>query len=329
VSAGEVPLTVSNRSACSVEVWVQPARRYDSSTLLAFYSPQNPIQFALRQSEADLVLQHKGLPGPHRARSENLYIDNVFQSMRPVFLTISSGTNGTAVYVDGVPVKASEQSRVTASDCTGRLVVGTSPVHDDRWTGVLRGLAIYHSALTPSQVLRHYESWTMRKRPEVAEGERCAALYLFTENRGNRVQNQMAAGWDLLIPEKYLLQDEVFLMPFWREFDLSWGYCKSILKNIVGLVPLGFFFCAWISAKASARRATWITTVLGAIVSVTIEVLQAQLPTRQSGTTDILTNTLGTWLGVVGYRYFYRRGWQLPADVKDRNLDHSLPISQI
>ena len=308
VSAGEVRLTVPNESPCSVEIWGQAARRHHSSTLLAFYSRQNPIQFALRQSEDDLVLQRNGLPGKKGARSRNFHIDNVFRSMRPVLLTISSGPKGTAVYVDGVLAMASERFRVTASDCTGRLVVGTSPVNTDQWTGVLKGLAIYHSYLTAQQVVRHYETWTTKERPEVAGGERCAALYLFTESRGSRVQNRMGTGCDLLIPEQYLIQDEILLKPFWTEFALSWGYWKSVLKNIIGLVPLGFFFYSWILRRTSARRAAWITTILGAIVSVTIEVLQAQLPTRQSGMTDILTNTFGTWLGAVGYKYFDRWG---------------------
>jgi hypothetical protein len=326
VSAGEVRLTVPKESACSVEIWVQPARRHDSSTLLAFYSPQNPIQFALRQSEGDLVLQRNGIPGQQGATSGNLHIDNVFRSMRPVFLTISSGAMGTAVYIDGVLAIASERFRVPASDCTGRLVVGTSPVNIDQWTGVLKGLAIYHSYLTDRQVVRHYKTWIAKERPEVAEGEGCAALYLFTESGGKTVQNWIGAGCDLLIPEQFVIQDETFLAPFWREFALSWGYWKSVLKNIVGLVPLGFFFYSWVSGKTSFGRAAWITTILGTLVSVTIEVLQAHLPTRQSGTTDILTNTFGTWLGVVGYRCFSRRDRQLP-DVTDCNLSQSLPTS--
>jgi glycopeptide antibiotics resistance protein len=88
----------------------------------------------------------------------------------------------------------------------------------------------------------------------------------------------------------------------WNEFHRQWSYLKDVLINIAGFVPLGVFFYAYFSSARRIRCAAVATAILGLIVSLTIEVLQAHLPTRNSGVTDVITNTLGTCIGIVIYR---------------------------
>jgi glycopeptide antibiotics resistance protein len=160
------------------------------------------------------------------------------------------------------------------------------------------GLAIYDRELTAAEALLHYQSWKKHGHPDANE----IALYLFDEKTGNEIHNHAAAGGELYIPGNYTVVDQVFLRPLWEEFDFTRSYWSGNLKNVVGFIPTGFCFYAYLLASWPAKRALLITVVLGFLVSLTIEVLQAYLPTRDSGTTDLITNTLGTYAGVLCYR---------------------------
>jgi hypothetical protein len=275
----------------TVEIWLQPTRIWDRSTFLAFDSGE-PFQLAFRQSGTDLTI---------RVPKHDLYLNRIFRKSTPVFLTIAAGSGGMAVYVDGNLVKTIEGLRLSTADFTGRLVVGDSPGQGDSWQGRLYGLAIYHRELSPTEIARHYAGWKESGRPKTSQAEIPAALYVLGERTGTIIHSAAASGPDLFIPARYTVLDKILLEPFWREFELSWSYWSSALKNIVGFVPLGFCFYAWFAALR-LRRAAIATVALGTAVSLTIEVLQGWLPTRDSGTTDIFTNTLGTWIGIAAYR---------------------------
>jgi hypothetical protein len=259
---------------------------------LAFYTPGNPHQLSLRQSLADFELQ---------TGTAHFYLANAFRKPRPVFLTVTVGASGTDVYANGVLARTASQFRLTAKDFTGRLILGDSPAQPDNWSGQLLGLAIYRRELTPTEVQRHYQTWTKALHPAIFADDRNIALYLFDERAGNVVHDRASSGADLEIPEQYRVSDKIFLEPFWKEFSLSRSYWDSVVKNVVGFLPFGFCFYPCLLLH-KVRRPALATVILGTLVSLTIEILQAYLPTRDSGTTDIFTNTLGTWIGVAIFR---------------------------
>ncbi len=278
----------------SLELWLQPSLMKTSSTILSFSSSDNPFMLTAYQYHSVFILNRGVQGGQHR--SWTLGIDGVFRQAKPVFITVASGPQQTAIYVDGVLRRKFSQVRI-AKDFSGQLIIGTSPVADDSWPGQLRGIAIYGQELTAAQVLNHYETWTTRGRPELSGDERAIALYLFSERSGNVISNAVPGGMDLYIPRRYALVHQTFLEPFWKEYQPTWEYWRDILLNIVGFVPLGFVFCGYWSSIRADGRAVLATTILGLAVSLTIEILQSYLATRDSGTMDLITNTLGTFLG--------------------------------
>jgi glycopeptide antibiotics resistance protein len=237
----------------------------------------------------------------HHARPTNLYVKEAFRKPRPVFITVTSGEKGACTYVDGVLAAATPQFPLSARDFTGQLVLGDSPGQTDSWSGQLLGLAIYGRQLTATEVLHNYAAWKQTGRPEIAGEEHNIALYLLDEQTGNVVRDKAQSGVDLYIPERYMVMEKIVLEPFWTEFGMSYGYWRAALKNIVGFIPLGFCLYAYLVALRPIKRATLVTVALGTAVSLTIEILQIFLPTRESGTTDLVTNTLGTWVGAASY----------------------------
>src|SRR3984957_823528 len=293
--------------SCSLEIWLEPARVRSSGTILAFYLPENQvIPFAMRRSLGDLVLQRPGPDSSHRRKKVKVYIDDVFGRQQPVLVSISSGQSGTTVYADGVLVRKVSTFRLSSADFNGRLIAGNSPVTTDNWSGQLRGLAIYDRELTADEVSNHFADWTRGSPVDLAGDSHTIALYRFDENGGRVAHNRIDTATDLLIPERFFLLHQKFLERPWDEYRPDWNYWKDVGINIAGFIPLGFFFCTYFWLVQRLKYPTSLTIAMGFLVSLTIEVLQAFLPTRNSGMTDLITNTFGTAVGVILCRWALR-----------------------
>ncbi len=297
LSSGVLEAGSSDGPSCSLEIWLEPDLPWNGGTLVSFYSSFPPRQFSLHQSHSDLALQRDFEDLRHQDQRKVRFADEVFRK-KPLFVTVTSNGSNAAVYIDGHLVTRLLGFGLSIQDLTGKLIIANSPLQNDGWSGQLRGLALYGSELNAAQVAQHYEVWTQKGKPALAPNERALALYLLDERSGSIIHNQARSGIDLYIPERYLVVDQMLLEPPWKEFHRQWSYLKDVLVNIAGFVPLGFFFYAYFSSAPQMRSAALATVIFGFIVSLTIEVLQAHLPTRNSGVTDVITNTLGTCIGI-------------------------------
>jgi hypothetical protein len=300
LSSASFPPPESGGVDRSIEIWVKPGKVKDSNTLVAFYSPDSPRQLSLSQSESDLKIQIQTSTAWRSVKTAKTYVDDAFRDGKSAFWTVTFGQSGTAIYRDGALVRRSPL-QPSISEFSGRLIVGNSPIFDDSWSGFLRGLAIYDTALDRAQIERHYSSWTKGGAPALTSDDVCIALYLFNERAGRVVHNRFRSEYDLYIPAKYMVLRQTVLDPVWRAFNWSRGFWQDAFINVAGFIPFGCFFCAYFSARglhSPALRAS----ALGAVVSLCIELTQAYLPTRDSSMSDLINNILGSLLGAAAYR---------------------------
>jgi hypothetical protein len=289
----------SPENAGSIEVWLHPDRPRSARVILSFDSSSRPFfPWMLRQSKESLIVQEPNRDNDGTYHTAWRPVQGVFRGNQPVFVTVTTGPHTTDVYMDGVLARSFPVSGSSGDAISGRLIVGGSPNAADCWSGEILGLAVYARQLSPEQVAASYRSWRQNRRPAITESVAPAALYAFDEGGGNVVPNQEDTATDLLIPAHFFVLRPIFLRTPWREYRATFGYWKDVVINIGGFIPLGFCFVACFSLILGMKRAVAAAITFGFLTSLSIEILQFWLPTRGSGATDLITNTLGTAIGV-------------------------------
>ncbi len=282
--------------ACTVEVWIKPAKLWRTGAIVTFYNSRLAREFSIEQDFADLLLAVRS--GRNEEDRRQLLVKNVFREKNP-FVTLVSDGRGTMVYVDGQFVTTAPRFALSSGDLAAQVIIATSPVRDHSWSGDLTGLAVYDAALSPARVQEHYREWAANGAPMTEQDANAVAVYLFKERGGSRISNVVSLAPGLEIPEKFLVVDQLRFESPVSEFRTEDTYLKNAVINVAGFVPLGFICGLYFRAVRKVKHAGLITILIGAAVSLTIEYFQSYLPTRFSGVTDLITNTAGTWIGVM------------------------------
>ena len=123
------------------------------------------------------------------------------------------------------------------------------------------------------------------------------------------VHNQIDSATSLLIPERFFVLHQQFLERPWDEFRPGWHYWKDVGYQCRRLHSAGLLFPGVFLPVRNKRAIERSPLRLGFAVSLTIEVLQAFLPTRDSGMTDLITNTFGTALGATACVWSIKHNW--------------------
>lgn len=295
ISEGPLVVPENGSEAYTLELLLCPSRVSGSGTILAFFSPSRAGQLLVRQYHDGLLVTHDARIDRDPSRTIKFDVDQVFHVGRLVQLTISAGSDGTIVYVDGYVAERIPTFKIHRDELTGQIVLGTSPRTAETWNGGLKGLAIYSRRILPAAVLAHYEDWNRRNGKTDFAG--AVARYSFNEGTGQAIHSDVAPGPNLEIPKVFSIPHKDFLASPVQEFNPSFSYASDVLVNIMGFIPLGAVICVLLRWTNGTPRAIVKTTIIGIVMSLGIEILQFYIPRRASGLTDVITNSLGAFIG--------------------------------
>jgi len=302
VVVSRVPLAAGGsgtNDSASMEILFRPAGMDSLHTIMGFYGPNNPRQLLLRQSEDGLVVLHDNVDPHDKVKTARIRVEHALQPGKLVLITVVFSPNGTAVYSNGAEQQFFPGFKILRGNLSGQIVIGTSPMRYDPWRGELRGLAIYSRELTPAEVSQNYVVWTGGNTLATADTNGAVARYAFSEGAGRIIHSAVASGPDLQLPKLFAVPDKPFLQSPAKHFEKTWFYLHDVLVNIAGFVPLGFLLCAWWGWTHKRPQAILYSVLAGGALSLLIEVLQAYIPQRDSGMTDVITNTLGAVIGAL------------------------------
>jgi hypothetical protein len=296
--------TATNQFAnFTLEIWAEADIEPNDNVynLLTIHNDRLPSDFIICQWQRACILraavEH---PWPSRKVSE---VDArvALTEAKPKFITIRGDGTGTDFFLDGLPEEHFPKYVLKPEALGGQLILGNDSSGKHPWSGSLFGLAIYHRALDVAEIAGHQALWTQGHARQLTNDTSLTALYLFDEGGGPRAEDLSGNHHHIIIPEIFQPVYREFLIPPWKDLSYDRPDYSDIAVNILGFIPFGFcFFLHRRFVRPNQPAANFVSVVLvGALVSLTIEIIQAWLPNRTSSMTDLLTNVVGTWLGAV------------------------------
>lgn len=232
----------------------------------------------------------------------NMYVENAFKKGKETWGCIVYDGEGLTVYIDGIKKYERKIGRIDCSlwNNTYPLVIGSEANGYHSWVGTLFTVAFFDEAFSDS-ILNDPENLILSKKPLL--------LFQFDNiNNGSIRSKGSDTVTTLNIPEYFIPYKRNFLMESTTAFWSRRIYFRDVIFNMFMFIPIGFL----ISIKFSQRNLKpfsvfSMTVASGFLFSVSVELLQAFLPERNSSITDVFSNIMGTIAGFLIFNFLSKK----------------------
>jgi VanZ family protein len=294
-----------NKKSITIEILIHPTEEPPDSInrILSIYDGEGSEITFLGQWKKDLIIQSRMKRPVRNILNSEIGVDDALVKYQNYLLSITSGTEGTNIYIDGQLVKAYPHHRLLGSITSKKVgfILSNSPVGKNSWKGLIMGLAIYNRTFSAVEVFKHYQLYLENNFTTRPEKEGCIGLYLFNDKQGATIQDYSNLNNHLTIPVLFRPVKKIILDPPWQDFRWKKSFVQDTIINFLGFIPLGFFFTAFL-LKASnwKKKIIYIgVAATGFASSLAIELSQIYLPSRYSQLDDVICNSVGTVLGIL------------------------------
>jgi VanZ like family/Concanavalin A-like lectin/glucanases superfamily len=299
---------ISEPNGFSIEMVLKPKNYLKERVnfILSLHNGKDSNQLLMGQWGSWIILMN-GDDYDHKRRTKRIAVDIASLSPTTRFVTITTGQEGTEVYLDGQFVRRKKNLTLKIPNGSKtRLLLGNSVDGKRSWQGDIYGLALYGYTLTAQDAALHFDKWNKVKNFSFAKKEKPFALYVFDEKVGERAFDHAGGNNHLKIPSRFHILEKKILSSIWTTFKFTRIIIRDIIINFAGFIPLGFFLTATFNKLGGAfeKQDVLIAVSFCFAVSLIIEIFQAWLPSRSSDILDLILNTLGALIGSIMYKFF-------------------------
>lgn len=290
-----------NSNGFSIEIALKPKSYHGKgfNLLFSFHNGNDEKQLVIGQYRSSLIVMN-GDDYDHSRKTKRITVKLAEELPVSQFVTITSGKDGTGVYLDGRLIRTQRDLTLKIPEGDhARLLLGNSVYGKHSWQGDVLGLAIFRYPLSEQETAMHFKNWLKDGNILFAKKYKPDMLYVFDEGNGEKVMDRAGGNIDFHIPSKMKILNKTILSSPWSRKTFNTEFFEDVMINLIGFIPLGFFLNATLAKAGEGfeRHGVLITIVFCFFVSLFIEIFQAWIPSRSSDILDLLLNTLGGGVG--------------------------------
>jgi hypothetical protein len=288
----------SESGSFTIDMDLKPAREWTRGVphILAFIDRSGNEAFYLGQWKQSLIVRWFTYDQTGRRRVKEIGARDALIKGKMQRLTLVWSRTICSIYVNGELVNNFQDISLLGEKESIRgysVVLGNSRSVKGPWTGSVLALKVYERALNETEIAQD-----LSVPAKSASHESLIAAFELDKNHSTSVPDLSGNQNTLSVPERVTLTNAILAWPNWG-IQKDSRPSKDIVVNILGFVPLGFLFALWRGQVNGSRRwrSLLLAVLVGALISLVIEVTQAFIPARDSSMVDVICNTGGTVLG--------------------------------